>query len=85
MGVTSALKLRDVAENLEQILALELLCAAQGIDFRKKVIGEDKKLGQETQPIYEKIRERVPFIEKDEYLKVHIDAVREVVRQMHLP
>src|SRR5437773_8091583 len=35
MGATAGLKLRSVAENLETILALELFCAAQGIDFRR--------------------------------------------------
>ena len=79
MGVTSVLKLRTVAENLEYILTLELFAAAQAIDFRKRKIGLGKKLGKGTRAVYEKIRERVPFIEKDEYLKNHIEAVREIV------
>lgn len=82
MGVTSALKLRDVAENLRQILALELFCAAQGVDFRKKEIGADKRLGKKTQPVYEKIRERVPFIEKDELMYPHIEAVKNLVKEI---
>src|SRR5204862_6815263 len=45
MGATAALKLRQVADNLETILSLELLCAAQGIDFRRKVHGPDSRLG----------------------------------------
>ena len=80
MGATSALKLRQVAENLERILSLELFCAAQGIDFRRKALGEDKKLGTGTSRIYARIRAKVPFVEKDEYLKDHMDAVLEVVR-----
>jgi histidine ammonia-lyase len=79
MGVTSALKLRDVVANVEQIVALELFCAAQGIDFRRKAIGEDKKLGKETQPVYEKIRAAVPFIERDVLMKPHIDAIYQMV------
>ena len=79
MGATGALKLRQVAENLETILSLELMCAAQGIDFRKKVLGADKKLGNGTRDIYNRIRSAVPFIEKDEYLKDHIEAVRAIV------
>jgi histidine ammonia-lyase len=79
MGATAALKLRQVAENLELILSIELLCAAQGVDFRKAKIGADKRLGKGTRAVYESIRERVPFIEKDEYLKDHLDAVKEVV------
>jgi histidine ammonia-lyase len=79
MGVTSVLKIRQIAENLETILALELFAAAQGIDFRRKKIGSDKRLGEGTQPIYDLIRSRVPFIEKDVYLKNYIEAVREIV------
>jgi histidine ammonia-lyase len=35
MGMTAALKFRQIAENAEQVLAIELLCAAQGIDYRQ--------------------------------------------------
>ena len=80
MGATAALKLRQVAENLEQILAIELFCAAQAVDLRKKRIG-DRKLGAGTAEIYRLIRERVPFLERDEYLKDHMDAVTDVVRR----
>lgn len=80
MGVTAVLKLRQVAENLEHILSLELFCAAQGIDFRKKILSGDKKLGKITQEIYDSIRAKVPFIERDEYLKTHMDIVHEIVR-----
>ncbi len=79
MGATAALKLRQVAENLETILALELFCAAQAVDFRKKALGVDKNLGNGTRDIYNHIRAVVPFIEKDEYLKDHIEAVRAIV------
>ena len=80
MGATAALKLRQVAENLEQILSLELFCAAQAIDLRRKVIGNDRRLGEGTLRIYDSIRAVVPFIERDEYLKGHIDAVNDLVR-----
>lgn len=81
MGATAALKLRQVAENLEQILALELFCASQGIDLRRKVIGAEKKLGAGTCKIYKEIRADVPFIESDRYLKDYIDRVLEVARK----
>ncbi|MGI8555155.1 MAG: histidine ammonia-lyase, partial [Pyrinomonadaceae bacterium] len=65
MGATAALKLKTVTDNLEQILALELFSAAQAVDFRRKKIGFDKKLGRGTQPVYDLIRQSVPFIEKE--------------------
>ena len=82
MGVTSALKLRDVAENLENILALELFCAAQGVDFRRKVLGADKKLGAGTQPIYDAIRAEVPFIEEDTMMKPLMDKVLQIIQNI---
>jgi len=81
MGVTSVLKMRQIAENLEQILSLEIFAAAQGIDFRRKVIGLEKKLGSGTREIYKQIRQKVPFIEKDTYMKNYIEAVREIIAE----
>ena len=81
MGLTAALKLRQIAENFRTTLALELLCSAQGIDFRRRKIGDNKKLGVGTAPVYDRIRERIPFIEKDEYLKPHIDSAIEIVNR----
>lgn len=78
MGVTAVLKLRQVVNNLTTILSLELFCAAQGIDFRRKVIGSEKKLGNGTAEMYREIRNSVPFIENDEYMKGHMDAVQEI-------
>ena len=79
MGVTAVLKLRQVAENLANILALELFCAAQGIDFRRPQIGVEKNLGKGTYSIYHEIRERVPFIAADTYMKDHMENVLGIV------
>ena len=81
MGATAALKLRQVSENLETIVSLELVCAAQGVDFRRRVIGSEARLGVGTRSIYESIRESVPFIERDEYMKRHLDAGLQIVRE----
>ena len=35
MGMTSALKLRQVVEHAEQVLAIEMMSAAQGLDYRQ--------------------------------------------------
>lgn len=79
MGATAAVKLRQIAANLEYIVALELLCGAQAIDLRKRRVG-DKQLAVGTRCIYEDIRNVVPFISSDEYMKPHIDAVVGIVR-----
>ncbi|HUR96868.1 MAG TPA: histidine ammonia-lyase [Pyrinomonadaceae bacterium] len=81
MGATAALKLRQVAENLEHIISLELLCAAQGIDLRRRATGREERLGEGTREIYEEIRRTVPFVSRDEYLKDYIDGVNKIVRK----
>jgi histidine ammonia-lyase len=84
MGATAALKLRQIAENLADILSLELFSAAQGVDFRKKKIGADKNLGRGTRKIYESIREKVPFIEKDCYMSGYMKDVRGIVDKFEI-
>jgi histidine ammonia-lyase len=79
MGATSALKLRDVIDNVEKILAVELMSAAQGVNFRMQVIGADKKLGQGTRVAYDVIREKVPFIESDTVMYEYIETMRKLV------
>ena len=74
MGATAAIKLRSVRRNLETVLALEVFCAAQAIDLRQKRLDSAKKLGVGTEPLYNAIRAKIPFIGVDEYMKDHIDA-----------
>jgi len=83
MGATAALKLRKVAENLAQILALEFFCAAQGIDLRMRRYGEVRRLGEGTRDIYARIRSVVPFIESDQYMKDHIEHIRGIVDDIY--
>lgn len=79
MGVTAALKARSIAENVERILAIELMAAAQGIDFRKKVIGQQARLGRGTGAAYALIRQHVPFIDEDTVLYPYMEAVRRLI------
>jgi histidine ammonia-lyase len=79
MGCTAGLKLRQVAANVEYILAIELMAAAQGIDFRRGVLGAKTRLGKGTQPVYDRIREHVPFIEEDTVLSGFLAEVHRMV------
>lgn len=79
MGATSALKLRQIAENLADILSLELFSAAQAVDFRRKKIGANRMLGKGTREIYNAVRAKVPFIESDCYMKGYMENVREII------
>lgn len=79
MGATAALKARQILDNVEHILAIELLAAAQGIDFRRRALGLSTRLGAGTAPAYALIRQYAPFIEQDTVLYPYIDAVRALV------
>lgn len=76
MGCTAALKARRINTNVERILGIELMAAAQGIDFRREVMGADRRMGRGTGPVYELIRKYVPFIERDTVLYPYMEAVR---------
>ena len=79
MGLTAGLKLRQINDNVERILAIELLAAAQGIDFRKQVLGPQAELGQGTRHAYHTIRTIAPFLECDDVLYPLIEGVRQLI------
>jgi len=83
MGPIAARQAQEILENVETILAIELLSAAQGIDFRREVLG-NVRLGRGTAPAYALIRERVPFLEHDAYMAPLIEAVLGLVRSGEL-
>jgi histidine ammonia-lyase len=76
MGTIAARQARQIAANVERILALELFAAAQAIDFRKESIGVEARLGQGTGPAYGLIRQQVPFLAQDDIMYPHIEAIR---------
>ncbi|HKP85598.1 MAG TPA: histidine ammonia-lyase [Blastocatellia bacterium] len=77
MGMTSALKFTQVVRNVEMILAIELMCAAQGLDFLKPL-----RPGLRLAQVYERVRERVPFIERDAPLSGYIESLVPLVREL---
>jgi len=60
MAPNAGLKLLQVIRNLKTIVWIELLVAAQGMDFRKP-----RKGGRATQRGYDRIREMVDFLSHD--------------------
>lgn len=79
MAMNAAHNARAVVENVEIIVAIELLAAAQGVDFRREQLGASARLGKGTAVAYAAIRERVPFLEHDAPLSPMIEAVRDLV------
>ncbi len=79
MGCTAALQTRQIINNVEHILSLELLGAAQGIDLRKEILPAGAKLGKGTQQVYQLVRQQVPYIEKDTILSGYIQQVKNLL------
>jgi histidine ammonia-lyase len=79
MGCTAALKLRRIAVNVERVLAIELLAAAQGIDLRRQNVGIDARLGRGTAPVFEVLREGIPFVEQDVLMYPLIEAAHAAI------
>ncbi len=76
MGSISSRKCYDVLQNTTIVLALELLTAAQAIEYHKPL-----KCGLGTQVAYEIIRKAVPPLKKDRLLKDDIDRVIRLVKE----
>ena len=77
MGMTSALKFAQVVRNVEMILAIELMCAAQGLEFLKPL-----KPGPRLAEAYSRIREFVPALDRDAPLSGYIESLVPVVRRL---
>ena len=75
MGATGALHLREVLDGTEAVLAIEALCAAQGLDFRAPV-APAPPLGR----AHARLRARVPHLGADRPPAPDIAAIRELLR-----
>ncbi len=76
MGVTSALKARQVWENTLKVIAIEMICAAQAIDLL-----EHEKLGQGTSIAYSEIRKITKMVENDRPMSEDIERLFETLRR----
>lgn len=78
MGANAALHARQVICNVQKIIAIELMCAAQAVDFRLKK-SQSCKLGKGTKLAYELVRQHIPFIQKDCLLHSYIEQAIDLV------
>ena len=80
MGSISARKFNTILENLERILSVELLLAAQGMDFRRPM-----KSGPVMEACHGRIREIVTHAEEDREFGLDLEAIHDLVRSRELP
>jgi len=78
MGANAATKSFRLIENVEKVLAIELLTAAQALSFRKL------KTSSFLQSFIKSYRQSVDFIEEDRILQIDIKKSVDFIRQIRL-
>jgi histidine ammonia-lyase len=76
MGATSAHKVLRILEQAQQVIAIELMCAAQMLEFRKPL-----KPGAGVQKAFEIVRSYVAKLEHDRVLAPDIAALAMAVKE----
>lgn len=76
MGVTSGNKVLRILEEAQQVVAIELMCAAQMLEFRKPL-----KPGTGVLHAYERVRFYVPKLEHDRTLAPDIARLSTAVKE----
>ncbi|HEX8285257.1 MAG TPA: histidine ammonia-lyase [Pyrinomonadaceae bacterium] len=76
MGMTAALKLRRVVENIERVVAIELLAAAEGLEHRAPL-----KPGRGVLRAHERVRQHAPRLTRDRPLSDDIERVVGALRR----
>lgn len=74
MGSIAARKLGSILTNVQNIVAIEILCACQALEFR-----DIAKLAPATRAVYNLVREHVAPLETDRFLEPEIKVVRDLV------
>ncbi len=73
MGTIACRHARDIAKNVENVLAVEMLCAAQGIDFWSFAPGNG------TKAAFDKIREHISFMKEDRVIYKDMENARMLI------
>jgi histidine ammonia-lyase len=76
MGMNSALKLRQIVENAEQALAVELMTAAEGLDYLQPLLSSAR-----VEQARAMIRARVPRLTEDRSLSAEMEALASGIRR----
>jgi histidine ammonia-lyase len=74
MATFAARRLTDMADNTTGVVAVELMAAAQGVDFRRP-LKTSAKLRQATA----ELRRHVKFLDRDRYLAPDLAASKAII------
>jgi histidine ammonia-lyase len=76
MGWLSGLQLRALLSHAETVIAIEAMCAAQGLDLRRPL-----EPARGTAAARTALRQLIPFLEEDRELATDIAAATSLVRE----
>jgi histidine ammonia-lyase len=79
MGTISCRKARAIFENALWVLAIELASAAQALDFHAPL-----RPGRGVEAVWRRIRQEVPHLDRDRYLKPELLRICELIRSGEL-
>ena len=74
MATFAARRLTDIAENTATVIGIEIMAACQSIDFHK-----DLKTSPSLYKVYQQVREKVPFLDKDRLMTDDLHNLRNMV------
>ena len=75
MGMTAATKLRSIVDNAEHMLAIELIAAAEGLEYRAPL-----QPGRGVKQAHEIIRRHVPRLTSDRAMSGEIENLAQAIR-----
>jgi histidine ammonia-lyase len=75
MGMTAATKLRDIVDLAEHVTAIELITAAEGIDYRAPLVP-----GRGVNQAHEIVRAHVPRLTDDRSMSEDIETIVALIR-----
>jgi len=75
MASISARKALRVLDNVERVIAVEFLCAAQALDFR-----DIDRMARQTRRVHDRIRDLVPHVDRDRPLSSDIERLAQAIR-----
>jgi histidine ammonia-lyase len=75
MAMGAAIKLRRIVHNVTHVLAIELLCAAEALEFRRPL-----RSSPAIEEAYRRVRQYVAVVERDRFLAPELTALAAAVR-----
>ena len=81
MGTALMRQTQVILKNVEHVIAIKLLCTCQAYNL---ICQKTLKAGKGTRAVYDTIRARIPFLNKNRELYVDINAVVDMIHSCEI-